>query len=110
MQELRIKFLKEEIELNSDDPFNYYALALEYCSSDIQQARSLFSVLELRFPDYLPTYYKAANFYFELDEIQKAEELFLKGIAVATQQQNLKTLKELQSSYMIFKSETDDDF
>ena len=110
MQELRIKFLKEEIELNPEDPFNYYGLALEYCNSDPQQAKNLFDILEKRFPDYLPTYYKAANFYFDRDEITKADELFLRGIALASEQQNAKTLKELQASYMIFKSETDDEF
>ena len=110
MQEVRIKYLQEEIENFPDEPFNYYALALEYTKSKPQDASAQFESLVNKFPDYLPTYYQAANLFFELQEFEKAEKLFKQGIRLAEEQNNLKTLKELQGSYSIFKMETDDEF
>lgn len=110
MQELRIKYLQEEIENFPDEPFNYYALALEYAKKKPEQASLLFETLVEKFPEYLPTYYQAANFFFELKDLKKAEVLFQKGIELAQKQDNAKTLKELQGSYSIFKMETDDEY
>lgn len=110
MQELRIKFLQEEIENFPDEPFNYYALALEYLKANRREATNFFDVLISRFPDYLPSYYQAANFFFEEENYSKAEEIFLNGMALAENQNNDKALKELKGSYAIFKAETDDTF
>jgi tetratricopeptide (TPR) repeat protein len=110
MQELRIKYLQEEIENFPDDPFNYYALAIEYAKKKPEEASVLFDTLVEKFPEYLPTYYQAANFFFELQDLQKAEILFQKGIELAQKQDNPKTLRELEGSYSIFKMETDDEY
>lgn len=110
MQAQRIKYLQEEIENFPEDPFNYYALALEYTGSLPQEAERLFGKLLSNFPDYLPVYYQAANYYFEKGDFHRAEELFLTGISLAEKQENPKTLRELQSSFSIFKTETDDEF
>lgn len=110
MQAQRIKYLQEEIETFPEDPFNYYALALEYAGSDSGEAEKLFEKLVNHFPDYLPAYYQAANFYFEKDKHEKADVLFLRGISLAEKQGNEKTLRELKGSYSIFKAETDDEF
>ena len=110
MQELRIKYLQEEIENFPDDPFNYYALALEYVKTNQEEAAGLFGKILSEFPAYLPVYYQAANFYFETGNYPVAEKLFLKGIELAGAQDNPKTLKELQGSYSLFKSETEDEF
>lgn len=110
MQAQRIKYLQEEIESFPEDPFNYYALALEYSGSVSEQAEPLFEKLLADFPDYLPVYYQAANYYFERGDYPRAESLFQTGIALAEKQQNAKTLRELKSSYNLFKTETDDEF
>ncbi len=110
MQEVRIKYLQEEIENFPDEPFNYYALALEYTKSKPLEASAQFESLIQKFPEYLPTYYQAANLFFELQNYEKSEFLFKQGISLAEQQNNQKTLKELQGSYSIFKMETDDEF
>lgn len=110
MQAQRIKYLQEEIENFPEDPFNYYALALEYAGSAPHEAEQLFEKLISDFPDYLPVYYQAANYYFDKGDNARAEELFLAGIALAETQKNEKTLRELKGSYSIFKTETDDEF
>lgn len=110
MQEVRIKYLQEEIENFPEEPFNYYALALEYTKSKPIEASSQFEQLIEKFPEYLPTYYQAANLFFELNQYDKAETLFKQGILLAEKQDNQKTLKELKGSYSIFKMETDDEF
>lgn len=110
MQAQRIKYLQEEIENFPDEPFNYYALALEYLRSSPDEAFALFKRLLLTFPDYLPTYYQAANAYFEAGKYREANEVFLRGMALADQQQNEKALRELKSSYSLFKEETEDEY
>lgn len=110
MQAQRIKYLQEEIENFPDDPFNYYALALEYAGRDPGEAERLFGKLLGDFPDYLPVYYQAANYYFEKGDNEKAETLFIAGITLAEKQNNEKALLELKGSYSIFKAETDDEF
>jgi len=109
MQAQRIKYLQEEIENFPDDPFNYYALALEYAGSAPHEAEPFFRKLLDKFPDYLPVYYQAANYYFDKGDIARAEDVFLAGISLAEKQKNEKTLRELKGSYSIFKAETDDD-
>ena len=109
MQAQRIKYLQEEIENFPEDPFNYYALALEYTRSLPDEAERLFLKILTRFPHYLPVYYKAAAFYFEKEDFSKAEELYLAGITLAGKQENEKALRELRSAYSIFKAETDDE-
>jgi len=110
MQAQRIKYLQEEIENFPEDPFNYYALALEHAGSSPREAEQLFGKLLADFPDYLPVYYQAANYYFEKGDFSKAEDLFITGISLAEKQKNEKTLRELKSSYSIFKTETEDEF
>jgi tetratricopeptide (TPR) repeat protein len=110
MQAQRIKFLQDEIENFPEDPFNFYALAMEYRSSGNPDAAGLFEKLLQDFPNYLPTYYQAATYFFEAEQYARAETVFQAGIALAGTQGNEKALKELNGSYSLFKSETEDDF
>ncbi len=110
MQAQRIKYLQDEIENFPEDPFNYYALAMEYLSSGHAAVGALFEKLLTDFPGYLPTYYQAANYYFETEAWARAEEVVKQGISLAASQENQKAFRELTSSYSLFKSETDDEF
>ena len=93
----RIKMLKKYMEENPDDPFNIYALALEYFDQDVEISKAYFDKLITNFPDYLPTYYHAANLYLELDDIEGAKKLYNKGIVLARKQGDINTLDELQN-------------
>ncbi len=83
---------------NPDDPFNIYALALEYLDLDVKISKSYFDKLLTNHPDYLPTYYHAANLYLELNNLEEAKKLYNKGIILAEKQGDINTLNELKNA------------
>lgn len=99
-----IRFVQEE----PGDPFNVYALAMEYVNGQPQQAKVYFDQLLTQHPDYLPTYYHAAALYADLDERDRAAELYEAGIALAQAQNNQKTLSELQRAQQAFDDDEDE--
>jgi len=70
-------------------------------------SKAYFDKLITNFPDYLPTYYHAANLYLELDDIEKAKKLYNKGIVLANEQGDTNTMNELQNALntLIFEDE-----
>lgn len=96
-----IRFVQEE----PGDPFNVYALAMEYINGKPEQARPYFDQLLAEHPDYLPTYYHAAALYADLDERGRAAELYDKGIVLAKAQHNAKTLLELERAQRAFEED-----
>ena len=103
----RVEMLKIFAEQEPDNPFNWYALALEYQDSDPDDAAIYFNKLLTEYMVYLPTYFHAAAFFSELGEIQKAKEIFENGIRLAEDQKDEKTLKGLKNSYQNFLFEND---
>jgi tetratricopeptide (TPR) repeat protein len=103
----RIEMLKIFAEQEPQNPFNWYALALENQISDPDDAAIYFNKLLLEHKVYLPTYFHAAAFFHELGEIDKAKEIYEKGISLAKEQKDEKTLKELKNSYQNFLFEND---
>lgn len=99
MQEQRIVQLQQMLQENPQDPFLLYALALEYRKQDLEQANLYFSKLLQQHPAYLPTYYHAAALYTELGQPQEAKNTYEKGIALAQQQNDAHTLRELRNAY-----------
>lgn len=90
------------------DPFNIYALALEYSKTDAVNAARFFDVLLAEHAAYLPTYYHAAAFFAMQENIEKAEKLYNDGISLALKQNNLKTHQELVRAYRGFLDEIED--
>ncbi|UFH53164.1 tetratricopeptide repeat protein [Spirosoma sp. KNUC1025] len=99
-----IRFVQEE----PNEPFNVYALAMEFINDQPEQARIYFDQLLANHPDYLPTYYHAAALYADLDDRDAAAELYEKGIALARTQNNSKTLLELQRAQQAFEEDEDE--
>lgn len=95
----RLIALQQFLEEDPNDPFNYYALALELRSADPLKSKALLSDLMLRFPQYLPTYYPLAHLLIELGEREAAEKTFEEGKGWALSQNDQKTLRELTSAY-----------
>ena len=62
-------------EEDPTDPFNIYALAIEYAKSDSQKAKMYFNLLLNKHPAYLPTYYQAGAFFAEAEDVERAEEI-----------------------------------
>ena len=52
----RIELLKEYMDQEPNDPFNIYALAIEYLNENIEKSLTYFTILINDFPSYLPTY------------------------------------------------------
>lgn len=103
----RIELLKGYCKVEPDNPFNYYALALEYRASDKTASAHLFDFVVKDFPTYLPVYFPAAHFFFEEGDLKKAKELFEIGLALAHDLQDEKAKKELANAYQNFLFETD---
>ena len=103
----RIKRLEKYIQEDPLDPFNRYALAMEYYDDVPDQALELLKRLIEHHPDYLPTYFKAAHLLWEFEEWDLADGIFQKGIQLAKDQNDQKALGELSSSYQNFLFERD---
>ena len=99
-----IRFVQEE----PGDPFNVYALAMEFINGKPEQAKPYFDQLLSSHPEYLPTYYHAAALYADLGDRDTAANLYEKGIALARAQNNSKTLLELQRAQQAFEEDAED--
>jgi tetratricopeptide (TPR) repeat protein len=93
----RKEFIKKEINLDPEDPFNYYLLAIE-CQKEgaIEEAFGLYTKLLTDFPDYIASYYTYANALLEEEQENKAEEIIKQGIEMAEKKGDAKALKELK--------------
>ncbi len=95
----RIELLKTFILEDPSDPFNHYALALEYLNSgDFTDARKLFQYVFDNHPDYLANYYQFGKLEESMGNLEVASKLYSSGIAVAKKTGDLKTASELQSA------------
>lgn len=108
MNNERIQQLIRFVENEPTEPFNVYALAMEYLDSQPGEARLYLDQLLANHPDYLPTYYQAAALYANLDDRDKAAQLYEKGIALARAQNNQKTLQELERAQRAFEDDEDE--
>ena len=105
----RIQLLKTYILEEPENPFNYYALGLEIREKDPLEAAEMFDYVLEKFPNYLPAYFPSAHFFFELNELEKAKQIFEKGIDLALATKEEKALRELRNAYQNFLFETDQD-
>jgi Tfp pilus assembly protein PilF len=94
----RVEQLKQFIREDPADPFNYYALALEYAKTDESKALEILNDLIQRHKDYVPSDYQLAKLYERVGQKKSAIETFLNGIEIARQQNDLKTLRELDAA------------
>jgi hypothetical protein len=93
----RLSQLIQYYKDDPDDPFNVYALALEYLKSDLTKSRELFDVLLYQHENYVPAYYHAAKLFVDLGERDTATRVLERGMAVAKKQNDVKAAQELRS-------------
>ncbi|SFB10452.1 tetratricopeptide repeat protein [Algoriphagus aquimarinus] len=103
----RIQLLRQYTEEEPGNPFNWYALAIEFRETDQDEAYSLFAKLLDEHPTYLATYFPAAHLYAEMGEIEQSKVIFENGISLARAEKNTKALQELQNAYQNFLFEND---
>ncbi|MCP4458124.1 MAG: tetratricopeptide repeat protein [Cytophagales bacterium] len=104
----RIKLLEGYSSEEPGDPFNFYALAMEYLDEAPQKSRVLLNQLLVNHPNYLPSYYKAAHLQWDIFEnLEDSKLIFEKGIVLAQKLNDEKVLGELKASYqnLIFEME-----
>ena len=94
----RIEQLHQFLEEDPTDPFNLYALALEYQKTDVPQALKFFDRLIEEHEDYLPAYYSFARLCAESGDTPKAIRLYETGLEKARVQREQKTMRELQAA------------
>jgi len=104
MNHSRIDLLEKFIEADPSDPFNYYALALEYHQTNPVKSAELFDKVLSDYPDYLPVYYTAGAFYAEILNETKALEILNKGVELARRKSDFKVLRELLSALQNLES------
>lgn len=107
MNPARIALLEKYVSEEPDNPFNGYALAMEYYEEQPAKALSLLSSHITRFPSYLPSYFKLAHLYWEDDAWSLAEKTFLEGMALAQSTKETKAFNELSAAYQNFLLERD---
>lgn len=107
MNHERIALLKEYIKEEPENPFNQYALAMEYYELQPLEALEILETLLNTNPEYLPTYYKIAHLYWEMESWEKAEKTFASGIQLAEKKNDEKALGELKASYQNFEIDKD---
>lgn len=98
----RIDHIQKMLADEPNDPFLRYALALELArdkqlTKAIEQVEKLIQDQE----QYLPAYYQLGKWYEQAGNHTKAVETFRKGIEIAHEQGNHKTLNELQEALFL---------
>lgn len=94
----RIEQLQQFVNEDPTDPFNLYALALEYQKIDEHKALDIFNRLLQEHSGYIATYYHLGKLYHTLTENEKALHVFERGIEESRKQNDLKSLRELQAA------------
>ena len=97
MNQDRLKLLEQFVKEEPDDPFNWYALALEEAKSNQARSCELFEHVLEKHPDYLPTYYHAGDLYMSLGNTKRAKAILEKGLNLAKQKKEQKTMNELRT-------------
>lgn len=95
----RLKVLEGFYQDDPHDPFNVYALAIEYLKTDVQKSLKFFEELLSNHPDYVPTYYHAAKLYQDLNERDRSIAVYEKGMQVSLKNNDLKAHRELKAAY-----------
>lgn len=97
MDQERLKLLEQFAKDEPEDPFNWYALALEETKRNPARALEIFEYVLKTHPQYLPAYYHAGNLYFSLGNQERAKEILQSGIVLAQQKGEQKSMRELRT-------------
>ena len=99
MNQGRIIQLHKAVEAREDQPFPFYALALEYKNmGDFENSQKFFEETLKRFPEYVPTYFHYGQLLELLTEVDQAREIYTTGIEVAAKAGDDHARSELQGA------------
>ena len=95
----RLAALNEMLLETPADPFLHYAIALEHAArGNRREAITRIEKLLAEKEDYLGAYYQLGQFYEQENQSEKAMGIYKRGMEIAQQQKNMKTLGELRSA------------
>lgn len=99
MDNWRLDHLKSLHAEDPEDDFVLYALAQEYSKLGLlQQSLDHYQLLKGKSPDYVGLYYHLGGLYVEMDESDKALEIYGEGIKVANKLKDHHALSELKNA------------
>ena len=110
MQKLNIKRIKELqklLEKNPLDPFLVHAMTLEFLGENNAFCLARLRKLLTEFPDYLPTYYQAAQLFADCGYVEEDRATYELGIEKTAFSKNTKALEEIRNAFSNFELEND---
>ena len=100
----RLRHIQEMLKNEPDDSFLNYALALEYAKeNDIKKAIELIERVLVRDENYLGAYYQLGKYYEQTDLLPEAVITYKRGVVIAQQKNDRKTLNELNEALMMLE-------
>jgi hypothetical protein len=99
-----LRFAEEE----PNDPFNLYAVAMEYLKLDQGKATPFFEVLVKEHPAYVPTYYTFGKLLQAQKEFDRAMKIFTAGVGRARDAGDRKAMEELKSAISDLEFDSED--
>jgi tetratricopeptide (TPR) repeat protein len=100
--ENRKKWIENMLQSQQNDPFLWYALALEHQKEgENAEAIQIFERLLDSHPEYLPTYYQLGKLYESTGQEEKAIDAFTDGKRLAKKNGDLKAAGELSEALMM---------
>ncbi|MGF1467341.1 MAG: tetratricopeptide repeat protein [Sandaracinaceae bacterium] len=94
--EARLRMIDELLAQGSEEPFHYYARAMELRSlGRLEDALAAYGTVRERFPAYVPTYLMAAQVAQELDRLDDARAWVADGITRAAEAGDDQAAREL---------------
>lgn len=98
----RLAMLEQMVEKGADDPFVWYARALELRSlGRLDEALTAFADVHARFPDYVPTYLMAGQVAQALDRSDEARRWLEQGIEKAAAAGDAHARSELEQALAV---------
>jgi len=98
----RIEKLHQFLNIEPNDPFTLYCLALEYENIDIKKSIFYYQKLLNDHESYTGTYYHAAKIFNSIGEKEEAERIYKKGLDITLKLGKTKNYQELNRAYQSF--------
>ncbi len=105
----KISQLAKNVQQDPSDTFSKFALALELLKEDqVEKAQLLFEAILKQDPDYLGVYYHLGKLYQRREMYSLAEDMFTKGIQIATKKNESRTKSELSEALVQLQIEIEE--
>lgn len=106
-QNKRIELVQQMLKENPDDLFLNYAFALEQIKEGkTDDAEKVLKKILNKDASYLAAYYQLGKLFEQKENISEAVSVYKKGIEIAMEKKDMRTLGELEEALMIIDDES----